>query len=43
MLCANRVEAMLMPGTACAKRLLKAAKGAALYLDLTFGRSTKCL
>lgn len=42
MLCANRIEAMLVPGTACAKRLLKASKGKALYFDLTFGRTTKC-
>ncbi len=43
MICANRIEAMLMPGTACAKRLLKAAKQDGKHFDLSFGRTTKCL
>lgn len=43
MICANRIEAMLMPGTACAKRLLKTAKEHKAFLDLSFGRTTKCL
>ena len=34
---------MLMPGTACAKRLLKAVKQKNSHLDLSFGRITKCL
>ena len=32
-----------MPGTACAKRLLKTAKEHKIFLDLSFGRTTKCL
>lgn len=43
MLCANRVEAILQPGSASAKRLVKIAKENKCYLDMTSGRSTKCL
>lgn len=43
MLCANRIEAILVPGTACAKRALKAAKDRNIFFDLTSGRATKSL
>lgn len=43
MLCANRVEAILQPGSASAKRLVKTAKDNKCYLDMTSGRATKCL
>lgn len=41
--CANRIEVVLIPGSASAKRLTKAAKEQKLFLDLTSGRTTKAL
>lgn len=43
MVSANRIEAILAPGSANAKRLVKAAKADQYYLDLTSGRTTKAL
>ncbi len=43
MVSANRIEAILIPGSASAKRLIKAAKERQLYFDLTSGRTTKAL
>jgi len=42
-ICANRIEAVLMPLSANAKRLCKAAKDGKVFLDLTAGRTTKAL
>ncbi len=43
MISANRIEAILAPGSACTKRMIKAAKENQRYLDLTSGRTTKAL
>ncbi len=43
MIGANRIEAILVPGSASAKRLVKATKESHQYLDLTCGRMTKAL
>ena len=43
MLPANRIEAVLVPASANARRLMKAAKEKKAYLDLTSGRATKAL
>lgn len=43
MICANRIEAILVPASAGARRLSRAAKDAGTYLDLTAGRTTKAL
>ncbi|MBQ8615928.1 MAG: DUF370 domain-containing protein [Clostridia bacterium] len=37
------MEVILIPGSASAKRLTKAAKEQKLFLDLTSGRTTKAL
>lgn len=41
--CTNRIEVILIPGSASAKRLTKTAKEHKLFLDLTSGRTTKAL
>lgn len=41
--CANRIEAILVPLSASARRLCKAAKDTRAFLDLTAGRTTKAL
>lgn len=41
MICANRIETILVPGSASAKRLIKASKDAKAYFDMTAGRITK--
>lgn len=41
--CANRIEAILVPLSASARRLCKAAKDSRVFLDLTAGRTTKAL
>lgn len=41
--CANRIEAVLVPLSASARRLCKAAKDSRVFLDLTAGRTTKAL
>lgn len=43
MISANRIEAILAPGSACTKRMIKTAKENQRYLDLTSGRTTKAL
>lgn len=43
MLCANRIVIILMPGSACARRLTKTAKEKKLFFDFTSGRTTKAL
>ncbi len=43
MISANRIEAILTPGSACTKRMIKAAKENQRYLDLASGRTTKAL
>ena len=40
---ANRIEAILVPTSANARRLTKAAKEKKTYFDLTSGRTTKAL
>ena len=42
-LCANRIEAILMPLSANARRLCKIAKDEKVFHDLTAGRMTKAL
>lgn len=42
-ICANRIEAVLVPMSANARRLSKAAKDSRAFLDLTAGRITKAL
>ena len=45
--CANRVTMLLNPQTANARRLVRAAKESKnrkpAYVDMSFGRATKCL
>nr|DAW90238.1 MAG TPA: protein of unknown function (DUF370) [Bacteriophage sp.] len=45
MVCANRIVLLMNPQTASARRLVKAAREAkqSHYVDMSFGRATKCL
>ena len=43
MLCANRIVVILVPGSANARRMIKAAKAKKAFFDLTCGRTTKAI
>lgn len=41
--CANRIIAVMIPGSAPAKRRVKQAREAGAYIDLTFGHALKSI